>query len=169
MKKIITRQNFSRKISLSLVAILLTVFTLSCADGGSGTQTARQVENSNHTAPAPRSDVAAAPKDVPIPVLTILDEYQRDAAAADRKYKGAAQFINGAVETTGKTKKGVPFVSFQKQGAASPVGVMVVCSFNPQQAAEIEALKKGQEVKLSGHIQGIIAGNVMIEDCTLRP
>ena len=104
----------------------------------------------------------------PIPVMTILDEYKRDSAAADKKYKGQTLLVSGTVETTGKSKKGIPFVGFQKPGAASPTGTMVVCSFNVKQADRVSTLKKGQEVKLKGRVQGELVGNVMLEDCVLQ-
>ena len=145
----------------NLTGGVLLAIMLACG-GGSQPSSLPPV---NTNLPAPREAPTAA---VPIRVMTILEEYQKDSAAADRKYKDQTLLLSGTVAATGQTKKGVPFIGFQKEGASSPVGAMVVCSVDPAQAAQVAALKKGQEVKFKGHVQGELVRNLMIKECQLQ-
>jgi hypothetical protein len=110
----------------------------------------------------------AQPQQAALPAMTLLSEYQKDSAAADRKYKGTTVLISGAVEAVGKSKKGIPFVGFMRAGAKNPAGEMVVCNFDPGQESAVLGLKKGQQVKLKGRVWGSLLGNPMIEKCSLQ-
>ena len=145
----------------NLTGGVLLAFMLAC---GAGSQPS-SLPSVNTNSQAPRESPAEA---VPSPVMTILEAYQKDSATADRKYKDQTLLLSGTVAATGKTKKGIPFIGFQKEGASSPVGAMVVCSVDPAQAAQVAALKKGQEVKFKGQVQGELVRNLMIKECQLQ-
>lgn len=151
----------------ALLCVALTL-TAACDAGADKGRANDSTTPSPARSPAGPSAAAPAEEPAPLPALAILDEYQREPAAADRKYKGRTVVISGAVAATGKSKAGVPFVSFQRPGAASPAGAMVVCSLAPDQEAAVRALEKGREVKLAGRVQGTLTGNVLLENCVLR-
>lgn len=157
---------------LSLCALLCAALALLSACGEAGTKEAESNNSTTHPrteAQASPSPIAGATEEaVTLSAMAILDEYKSDPSAADRKYKGRTLVISGEVAVTGKSKGGVPFVSFQRPGASSPAGAMVVCNLTHDQEAAVQALQKGREVKLSGRVQGTLTGNVLLENCVLR-
>ena len=161
-----------RAVFFSLRALLCAALAVASACEGAGTKEAGDNSDATRSRPEARVSPSAvanvAEEPASLPVLTILDDYERDSAAADRKYKGRTLLISGAVGATGKSKAGVPFISFHRPGAVSPAGTMVVCSLTPDQEAAVQALEKGREVKLSGHVLGTLTGNVLLENCVLR-
>lgn len=156
---------------LSLCALLLcAALALLPACGDAGTKEAESNNSTNRprTEAHANSSAVVAEEAAPLSAMAILDEYKSDPAAADRKYKGRIVTISGEVAVTGKTKAGVPFISFQRPGASSPAGAMVVCNLTLDQEAAVQALHKGRAVKLSGRLQGTLTGNVLLENCVLR-
>ncbi len=162
---------------LRLCCRVLLSAALSCfaACGEAGTKPA--LSNNNDNSGGQHSAVTRPPTEIhapstataPLPAMTLLDDYRRDASAADRKYKGQTVVIAGEVAATGKSKAGVPFISFQKSGMVSPAGTMVVCNLTLNQEAAVGTLQKGSEVILSGRVQGTLTGNVLLENCVLQP
>jgi len=96
----------------------------------------------------------------------LLEEYKKDAAAADKKYKGKTITFSGTAEFADKDKAGKPMVGFLKPGSTKPADGMVVCSFDKSQEAAVLKIKKGDVVKLQGKIMGNILFNVLFENCT---
>lgn len=155
-----------RIILCAALALLSACSAGTNATGGNINNGATRPHDEARPVPSPATD--AAEEHVPLPAMSILDDYQKDPAAADRKYRGQTFVISGVVGETGKSKAGVPFISFHRPGAASPAGAMVICSLTPDQEAAVQTLEKGREVKLSGHVLGTLTGNVLLENCVLR-
>lgn len=101
-----------------------------------------------------------------VTVGQLLEEYKKDAAAADKKYKNKTITISGTAEFADKDKKGNPMVGFMKPGSTKPADGMVVCSFDKSQEAAVLKIKKGDAVKLQGKVIANIIFSVMLENCT---
>lgn len=144
--------------------ILLAALLLAGCDGD--TQSSKQLNTAPRIANENASGFATGV--APVSAMMLLDEYKKDPTAADSKYKGRTLLISGTVEATGKSKSGIPFVSFQRPSAQSPTSALVVCSLEPAQAPSAETLRQGQEVRLKGRVQGALTGNVLLEDCALQ-
>jgi hypothetical protein len=100
-----------------------------------------------------------------VTVLQLLDDYKKDAAAADRKYKGKTITVTGTVEVADKDKTGKPMIGFMRPGATAPKDGMVVCSFEKSQEANLSKVKKGDLVMLKGRVFGNVVFSVMLENC----
>jgi hypothetical protein len=100
-----------------------------------------------------------------VTVLHLLDDYKKDAAAADKKYKGKTITVSGTVEVADKDKSGKPMIAFMRPGATAPKDGMVVCSFEKSQQASVSAIKKGDTVRLQGRVFGNIVFSVMLDNC----
>jgi len=96
----------------------------------------------------------------------LLEEYKKDDAAADKKYKDKTITFTGTAEFADKDKAGKPMVGFMKPGSTKPAEGMVVCSFDKSQEAAVMKIKKGDVVVLRGKVFGSIILSVMLEDCT---
>lgn len=101
-----------------------------------------------------------------VTVGDLLNEYQKDYAAADKKYKGKTITVSGVVEVAQNDKRGNPMVGFMKPGSTRPADGMVICSFDKSQEASVSAIKKGDTVRLSGRVFGSLIGNVMLDKCS---
>ncbi|HVE57015.1 MAG TPA: hypothetical protein VNB22_09315, partial [Pyrinomonadaceae bacterium] len=98
-------------------------------------------------------------------VLQLLDDYKKDDAAADKKYKDKTIIFTGTAEFADKDKAGKPMVGFLRPGSTKPADGMVVCTFDKSQEAAVLKIKKGDTVLLSGKVFGNILFSVMLEDC----
>lgn len=157
---------FTLSVILCAALALLSACGAGTSETGGNNNGATRPHDEAQSVPSPATNAAEEP--APLPAMSILDDYQQDSAAADRKYKGRTLVISGVVGETGKSKGGVPFISFHRPGAASPAGAMVICSLTPDQEAAVQTLEKGREVKLSGHVLGTLTGNVLLESCVIR-
>ena len=95
----------------------------------------------------------------------LLDDYKKDSAAADKKYKGKMIDIHGKVAVSERSKSGTWLVSLMRPGATSPTSGMVVCSFEKSQEAGAMTIKVGDTVHLKGSVINSIVGNVVFERC----
>ena len=117
----------------------------------------KSASNSNSTSSTGNSSVT---------VLQLLDDYKKDAAAADKKYKGKTITVSGTVEVSEKDKKGNWMIAFMRPGSTAPKDGMVVCSFDKSQETSVSKVKKGDAVKLQGKVSMSIVGSVIIENCS---
>ncbi len=99
-------------------------------------------------------------------VLQLLDEFKKDPAAADKKYKGKIITVSGTVEVADKSKSGTPMLGFMRPGSTKPTDGMVICGFDKSQEAKILKIKKGDSVKVSGVFSMSLVGNIMLEKCS---
>lgn len=103
-----------------------------------------------------------------VTVLQLLDDYKKDEAVADKKYKGKTISVTGTVEVSDKDKAGKPMIAFMRPGSTKPADGMVICSFDKSQEAAASKVKKGDTVTLQGSVTMSLLGNVMLENCTKR-
>ncbi|HEY8559286.1 MAG TPA: hypothetical protein VIL74_02700 [Pyrinomonadaceae bacterium] len=126
-----------------------------------------------NAAPAEVADVKVESSDSPaavdggtsVTVLQLLDDYKKDEAAADKKYKGKTIAVTGTVEVSEKDKKGSWLIGFLHPGSTLPKDGMVVCSFDKSQEASVSKVKKGDAVRLRGRVVMSLVGNVVLENC----
>ncbi len=116
--------------------------------------------------PANNSNATSGTNSSSVTVLQILDDYKKDATAADTKYKGKIISVSGTVEVSEKDKKGNWMIGFMRPGSTKPADGMVVCSFDKTQETSVSKVKKGDTVKLQGRVSMSIIGNVVMENCS---
>lgn len=101
-----------------------------------------------------------------VTVLQLLDDYKRDSAAADKKYKDKTIVVSGTVEVADKDKTGKPMIGFMRPGTTAPEDGMVICSFEKSQESSVSKIKKGDTVTLKGRVFANLLFSVMLQDCT---
>lgn len=101
-----------------------------------------------------------------VTVLQLLDDYKKDSAAADKKYKGKTITVTGTVEVSDKDKKGNWMIGFMRPGSTAPKDGMVICSFEKSQESTVSKVKKGDTVSLRGTVFVNILFSVMLEKCS---
>ena len=99
-------------------------------------------------------------------VTGLLDEYKKDAAAADKKYKDKIVLVSGTVEVSDKDKKGNWMIAFMRPGSTAPKDGMVICGFDKSQEKNVSGIKKGDLITLRGKVSMNLIGSVMLENCT---
>jgi hypothetical protein len=112
------------------------------------------------------SEMTAATSDgSTVTVLQLLDDYKKDSAAADKKYKDKTISVTGTVAVADKDKAGKPMIAFMRPGSTKPADGMVICSFDKGQDAVLTKVKKDDTVTLRGKVIMNLLGNVMLENC----
>jgi hypothetical protein len=116
--------------------------------------------------PPPRD--AEELKEKPVAALTVLDDFNSDKAASQKKYHDQYFLFTGTVAGAGKTKKGIPFIAIEKPGVKSGVHTIVSCSFHTSQADKVSRLQVGDPVQFRGRVNlKSLLAMVVIEDCRL--
>jgi len=106
---------------------------------------------------------------VVVAAADLLQEFQKDAAAADRKYAGKYLEITGVVERTGRGRHDVPYVVLH--GGDETAKVKIECYFDTfyehtGDDARIKRLGKGQEITVRGEYDGQIS-NLQLRESVL--
>jgi len=97
----------------------------------------------------------------------LLQEFQTDRAAADRKYTGKYLEITGVAERSGRGRYDAPFVILH--GDDENAKLKIECFFDvvePKDDARIKRLSKGQTITVRGEYDGQVS-NVQLRDCVL--
>lgn len=105
--------------------------------------------------PAPKK---AAP--MAVSAKQLIAAYQDNEVAADNAYKGKLLQVEGRVDRIAKNAFDEPYIAIGGMFQA------VHCSPRGQDA-ELAALKKGQLVRVEGTGNGMLIGEVMLDDCQL--
>lgn len=108
---------------------------------------------------------AAASAQHPLAVDTtvLLTAYTRDAASADRRYKGQRLRVTGVVAEEPALYRRSPLLSFEGTGIHDrPVAVL-----DPARKDELAGLRTGQQVTLDCLGSGHVSGTPMLKNCTL--
>jgi hypothetical protein len=92
----------------------------------------------------------------------LLQEFQQDPEAADRKYQGKYLEIFGVVERVGEDGNGTPFVILHAGEASVPL--QIECFFDDGFLDQRPA--KGRAVTLAGEYRGRVS-HIQIRECTL--
>jgi hypothetical protein len=99
-----------------------------------------------------------------VTVEELLDDYKKDSAAADKKYKDKVIMLKGTVEVSDKDKAGKPMIGFLRPGSTQPKDGMVVCGFEKSEESIVSKVKKGDTVLLQGKVFGSIVGSVILQN-----
>jgi len=92
----------------------------------------------------------------------LFDEYQKDKAAADRKYKDQVLVVTGTIDMVKIGPSGNPYVTMN----TSSLILRVQFLFDKKHESAVSQLKKGQKATIKGRGYGRI-GNVMLKDCEI--
>ena len=117
-------------------------------------------------ASAPTSSPVTAPSPTPITVTAaeLFRDYEANEVAADEKYKGKMIGVQGTVKSIGKDIVGSMYITLSTE---ERYGIMSVqCMFDDEFKNQLAQLKKGQNVMVSGRLDGKM-GNVILSDCHL--
>jgi hypothetical protein len=104
---------------------------------------------------------------VVVSATQLLQEFQNDAAAADKKYKGKYLEISGVVERSGQDGSGIPFVILH--AGDENAKLKIECFFELAEEEDenrIEGLRKGQAITVRGEYEGRVS-NLQVRDCVL--
>lgn len=123
----------------------------------------------NHTETYKTLTIPQAPKPppAPIPVVTaktLLDEYQENELAADKKYKGKRIEVTGAVHEVGR-RSGRVYVAMRD--ATNPGFKEIYCYMATILEDQAEPLKKGQPIKMRGDVTGKGIFSAELENCII--
>ncbi|HKB05317.1 MAG TPA: hypothetical protein VKD90_24045 [Gemmataceae bacterium] len=123
----------------------------------------KQMEQAKAAAEADRQA-----RTVVVTAAQLVDEFQKDAAAADRKYAGKYLEVTGVVERTGRGRHNSPFVVLH--GGDENTKFKVECFFDyladPAVEARFRHLDKGQTVTVRGEYDGQVS-NIQLRECVL--
>jgi CSLREA domain-containing protein len=128
--------------------VLALFFGIAC--GAAATSTPKVVPPTPNTSPAIIIDGAQ-----------LYADYYSNEVAADLKYKGRMVVTSGQVASIGKDFSGKPYI--QMVGAVGGVN----CSFAPDQIASIAQVSPGQEITVTGTVDGFFV-SVQLKGCTIK-
>lgn len=146
--------SINRKLNLDSVLALVLILLVVAAC----TRTRRSEPSVNSG--RSNADESAAPNEITAEAL--FDEYQKDKAAADKKYKDQELIVTGTVDMVKIGPSGNPYVTMN----TSSLILRVQFLFDKKHESALSRLRKGQKVTIKGRGYGRI-GNVMLRDCEL--
>jgi hypothetical protein len=105
---------------------------------------------------------------VVVSTAQLLEEFQKEPEAADRKYKGKVLEISGIVERSGKDHSHIPFAILHAGDENAKLKVECFFGFMDEEEddARAERLTKGQKITVRGEYQGWVS-NVRMWQCVL--
>jgi hypothetical protein len=135
------------------------VVIVSAASGGKGS-------SGGGSSPRGGSSAPSAPEEPPVEVSapTIHKAYHANEVAADAQYKGKRVLLTGTIEGIKKDAFDSPYLSID----SGQMFMTVHCSFAKDSLGQLAQLSKGNSVKVSGKVQGMVVGSVMVRDCRLQ-
>jgi len=104
---------------------------------------------------------------VVVSAAELLQEFEKDPAAADEKYAGKYLEITGVVERSGKGRYDQPFIILH--GGDEKAKLKVECFFEmwePKGEARLKRVHNGDTITVRGEYDGRIS-NVQLRECTL--
>lgn len=115
----------------------------------------------------PAAQTVDAYKEQAVSVNTLLEEFNRDKAAAQNKYDGRFIKLTGVVAGSGETKKGDAFLAFQLPNAKTPVGNTLACSFASSERINVAKTKSGDTVQFRGKVKmkNTLLDVPIVEEC----
>ena len=146
--------SMNRKLNLdSVLALVLMLLVVA------GCSRTRRSEPSVNTGESDSKEGAASNE---LTAEALFNEYQKDKAAADKKYKGQVLVVTGTVDNVKIGPSGKPYVTMN----TSNLVLRVQFLFDKKYENAVSQLRKGQKVTIKGRVYGRI-GNVILEDCEL--
>jgi hypothetical protein len=144
----------NRKLNLdSILALVLMLLVVAAC-----TRTRKSEPSAN----SGRSDSNESAASNEMTAEALFDEYQKDKAAADRKYKDQELVVTGTVDIVKIGVTGNPYVTMN----TSSLILRVQFLFDKKHVSALSQLRKGQKATIKGRVYGRI-GNVMLKDCEL--
>lgn len=133
--------------NLSVVLLLLAAIAIACGrETGSGPATAHDPNE----------------KPIAIAATSLTKEYDGNELAADGKYKGKLVAVSGKITDIADT-----FGNVTVQLEGHDIVHTVMCNFNDAERSNVAKLTKGQQVTLTGRVEGSTAGlYVGLQKCT---
>lgn len=103
-----------------------------------------------------------------IPILSLLDEFNRSAETVTTRHNNKRVLLSGLVDSTGTIKDGRPFVGFKKPEAKTyeQKEGAITSLFTKDQESAVLAFKKGQQINFRCVVI-IGLGLLITENCTL--
>lgn len=109
--------------------------------------------------------IAAEATGIRITASKLLDEYSKNAIAAEQKFKGKALIITGVVDSFGVEMLGRPYVMLK----TSSLGAAIQCVFKKSEKDILAKMPKGESMTLKGFVQANLThdgiGMILIDDC----
>lgn len=141
----------TEKVNLNsvLALLLMLVVVMACT---------RSNRNSSSNTAGPSTSQSSSSDEMTADAL--FDEYQKDKAAADQKYKGKVLTITGTVDSVKMGASGNPYVLMK----TSNLILRVQFLFKKKDESALSRLRKGDQATIRGRVSGRI-GNVLLEDC----
>ncbi|MFV7511489.1 OB-fold protein [Stenotrophomonas geniculata] len=103
------------------------------------------------------------PQPAPVDAKVLVAAYARDAASADRRYKGQRLRVTGVVAEEPALYRRSPSLAFKGTGIHDrPVAVL-----DPARKDELAGLRSGRSVTLDCLGNGHVSGTPMLKNCTL--
>ncbi|MBS1794862.1 MAG: hypothetical protein JSS81_13465 [Acidobacteria bacterium] len=99
-------------------------------------------------------------------VTQLLDDYKKDAAAADKKYKDKTVRISGTAVVSDRDKSGKWMLAFMRPGSTKPAEGMIVASFEKDKESNVTSVKKGDVVTIQCRVSMNLVFSVMLESCS---
>ena len=106
---------------------------------------------------------------VVVPAKQLIQEFQNESRAADRKYRGKYLEISGVVERQGIDGDEISFVIMH--GGDEQYKIKIECIFDDTNAEDevgLSRLRQGQTITVRGEYNGRVS-NVKIGECVLVP
>jgi hypothetical protein len=127
------------------------------------------IEDSQKAMERARADAEAARKarTVEVAAADLLQEFQNDPAAADRKYKGKCLELSGIVERSGKGGGGQAFVILHAGDENAQLKIECFFDFsNDEDEVRSKQLGKGQAITVRGEYNGRVS-HIQVRGCVL--
>ena len=112
---------------------------------------------------AAKAEADRKARTVVVAAADLLQEFQNDPAAADRKYKGKCLEVSGVMERRGKGPGGASFVILHAGDEQAPLKIECFFDFADEEDGR---LAKGQTVTVRGEYAGRVS-HVQVRSCVL--
>jgi len=157
-KYVKSKYNFS--ISKGMKIVLLIVLLAVAGALGTGSDTDSESVSSNKTKVSQKT----VKEYIEVTAGKLYQDYRDNGVSADSKYKNNFVRMSGIVSSIDKDILDTPYVVLTN-GSGSILGVQ--CMFSKSKESELSTLSKGQNITLTGKVNGNLIGNVIVEDCSI--
>jgi hypothetical protein len=132
-----------------------------CRMGGTFQDAQTMMEKAREQAEAQRKA-----RTVVVAAADVLQEFENDSAAADKKYKGKCLELSGIVERADKDLHGVPFVILHAGDEQAKTRFECFFDFDERDETQGKRFDKGQAITLRGEYGGRVS-HIQLRGCVL--
>jgi hypothetical protein len=136
---------------------MLTVIASACRSVPSNNQVSGRPTNSQLQSSAAATEIS---------VVDLFRAYQENRGNADRAYKGNNLVVSGSIFGVQKLAMHGSNAALIHLGDGKP---MVTCAVVNAADDLIDKLKRGDQIRFTGHCDGLLAGSVALHDCKIDP